>query len=358
MSQSLKGTRILVPGGTGAMGVYLIEELSSAGAEIYVTTRRQLPSCDGVKYLIGNAHDNNFIEDCIRTTHPDVIVDFMNYKVDEFAQRVEVLTSAVGQYVFLSSYRVYADDELITENSPRLLDTSKDTEFLKTDLYPLAKARQEDLLRGCGNMNWTIVRPCSTYSKERFQFGCLEANTVCYRSLQGVPVVIPSAMLDKTTTMTWGGDVAKMIMALVCNNSAIGDVFNVVTSESHSWREVYGYYKDLIGMDAVETSIDDYEKIIGSHYYYQIHYDRMFDRRLDNSKILAVSGLKQSDFMSLKDGLSRELSWFRHHERYPFLNLPENARMDRYCGSQICIDSLTDEDKAQYMEVFNGAKQS
>jgi nucleoside-diphosphate-sugar epimerase len=207
-----------------------------------------------------------------------------------------------------------------------------------------------------GDGNWTIVRPCITYSKERFQFGCLEANTVCYRSFQGVPVVIPSEMLDKVTVMTWGGDVAEMLLRLILNPEAHNQDYNVATSETHTWREVYSFYAELTGMRVVETSLKDYEKIIGSHYHYQILYDRMFNRRIDNGKVLAATGLRQNDFMKLRDGLRMELEWFKHNQYYQFLNIPENARMDKYCDSQIDLSSLSDDDIKTYKEIRYGAE--
>lgn len=39
---------------------------------------------------------------------------------------------------------------------------------------------------------------------------------------------------------------------------------------------------------------------------WQLHYDRMFDRIMDNSKILRDTGLSQKDMTTLYDGLTRE----------------------------------------------------
>ena len=351
----VKGKRILVLGGTGAMGVYLVPLLLKSGAEVFVTSRREHQSKDGLAYIIGNAHENDFVKKCIAQIAPDAIVDFMNYKTPEFATRTELLVNASSHYLFLSSYRVFNDDVVLTERSPRLLDTVHDDAFLSSDIYPIAKARQEDILKSGGG-TWTIVRPCITYSRERFQFGCLEANTVCYRSFQNVPVVIPSEMLDKVTTMTWGGDVAEMLLRLILNPIAYNQDFNVATSESHTWREVFSYYAELIGMRIMETSLKDYERIIGSHYHYQIVYDRMFDRRLDNGKILSATGLRQDDFTKLRDGLGRELEWFRHNQFYNFLNIPENARMDSFCGSQIDLSGMSEEEVGTYKEARYGTE--
>ena len=41
---------------------------------------------------------------------------------------------------------------------------------------------------------------------------------------------------------------------------------------------------------------------------WQLEYDRLFDRTIDNSKILAITGLKQEELMPLYDGLKLEIS--------------------------------------------------
>ena len=44
-----------------------------------------------------------------------------------------------------------------------------------------------------------------------------------------------------------------------------------------------------------------------------LKYDRLFDRRIDNSKILAATGLKSEDFTPLEDGIKIELEKVRKH---------------------------------------------
>ena len=74
----------------------------------------------------------------------DVIIDFMVYSTDELERRLPELLSHTGQYCFFSSSRVYAESKKpITEDSPRLLDACTDQEYLYTDEYALAKAREE-----------------------------------------------------------------------------------------------------------------------------------------------------------------------------------------------------------------------
>lgn len=319
------------------MGVYLCEEAARCGYDVFVTSRRPHANRPGITYLCGDGRDVSFVRDVIEKTHPDAIVDFMLYGTNEFAARQDLLLAKTGQYVFLSSYRVYAESDVLTEGSPRLLDVSKDGEFLKTDSYALCKARCEDLLRKGIYRNWTIVRPSITYSRGRCQFGCLEASTVCYRALNGLPVVIPDEMLDKRTTMTWAGDVAKMLTRLLFNSAAQGEDFNVVTSESRTWQDVSDIYGKCLGMKRTSVSIPAYERLTNR---YQLVYDRMFDRAMDNRKVLQATGMRQQELIPLAVGLGQELAAIREGSIRIEPDLERNGLMDRMCGTRMSLDDV------------------
>lgn len=271
----------------------------------------------------------------------------MIYYTEAFRRRVQTLLSLSPQYVFLSSYRVFADATPLVEDSPRLLDVIEDEAYLKTDEYALTKARQEDALRTSGKRNWTIVRPAITYSKERFQFGVLEAPIVCWRALHNLPVIMPREMLDRQTTMTWGKDVARMVAKLIGNPLALGEDFNCATAEHHTWREVAEIYGRAIGLRVVPCSIEDY--IWGANKY-QIMYDRMFNRVMDNSKVLRVAGFKQEDFVSLEDGLSRELVEFKINPRYGGLDPGWNAAMDRLVKTRSPLSAFSPSGRKIYLK--------
>lgn len=341
--------RVLILGGTGAMGIYLVPELLSLGFEVIVTSRSGKGSDHAsLRFVKGNAHALPFVRDVVDQTHPDAIVDFMSYSTAEFADRRDFLLASSSHYLFLSSYRVFADSspEPLTERSSRILDVCSDEAYLATDEYALAKARQENLLRESGYNNWTILRPCITYSKNRFQLGTLEADTICFRSLQGLPTVMSREILRKQTTMTWGGDVAKMIARLVMHPSALSEDYNVVTAEHRSWQEIASVYQEIIGLQIAETDIEAYSKVAGAPY--QIQYDRMYNRILDNTKVLQATGLHKSDFRSLHLGLVEELREFLKHPCYPRMDLKVNARMDVYLQTQISLRGFPIHSKTKY----------
>ena len=90
-----------------------------------------------------------------------------------------------------------------------------DEEYLKTDEYALSKARQEKILEESGYLNWTIIRPYITYSKERLQLGIYEKEDWLYRVLNGKTIIFSKDIEKYKTTLTYGYDVANIIADLI-----------------------------------------------------------------------------------------------------------------------------------------------
>lgn len=310
--------KVLVMGGTGVMGAHLVPELINLGYKVDVVSLEDKESANpNLRYFKCDIKDINNLNELLKNDY-NAIVDFMIYGTKEFADKCELFLNNTDQYIYISSYRVYADAKgPIVETSPRLLDVSTDTHYLASDDYSLHKARGEDRLIASGKTNWTIVRPTITYSNQRIQLTCLEGNTIINRSRLGKPVVVSKDAMKAQTTMTWGGDVAKMISRLVLNKSALGEAYTTATAEHHSWEEIAEYYKELIGLKYVAVSTDEFLSIQSDepydNYRWKVIYDRVYDRIIDNTKILNAAGMKQSELMPLYDGLKSELA-----------NLPEN----------------------------------
>ena len=83
--------KILLLGGTGAMGNHLAKVLSSKNNEVHITSRRKIDSTPNVCYIQGNAHDLDFTLNLLDTHKYDCVVDFMVYNTLEFLERVDLL---------------------------------------------------------------------------------------------------------------------------------------------------------------------------------------------------------------------------------------------------------------------------
>ncbi len=306
--------KVLVLGGTGAMGIYLVPMLADMGYTVDVV------SLDGgesskpnIKYIKAeNAKEPAYIAELLKNDY-DGIVDFLIYGTEEFKGKYRRLLENTGHYIYLSSYRVYANEEHpIKETSPRLLDVIKEEPFISSEDYSLYKARGEEVLKASEFANWTAIRPAITYSKRRFQLVTLEANVIIERARHGKTVLLPRQAMDIQATMSWAGDIAKMISRLLFNDAAKQETYTVATAEHNPWRVVADYYKEHIGLKYEEVDKEDYISFISPdknlHVRWQLEYDRMFDRIIDNSKILNITGMKQSELMPLREGLKRELA--------------------------------------------------
>lgn len=285
-----------------------------------------------ISYIKGDAKDRVFLDELLHERW-DAIVDFMVWSTQEFRQRCHAFLSSTDQYVFTSSYRVYADSPVITEESPRLLDILDDWEYLQTDEYALCKARCENVLFESDTNNWTIVRPAITYDGSgRFQLGVHESRTWLWRALNGVSVPMPDEMLEKQATISWGGDVARLITLLVGNSGAMGEVFTVATSEHHSWQKISEYYSAAlpVPLQIYRCSYSRFNSTMGNAA--QIRYDRMLNRIIDNAKVLNVTGFKQDDFVQTPVGLGQEVSRYLSIGCGPKPSVGENARLDRLTG--------------------------
>lgn len=319
------------------MGRHLSRLMSFHGHEVYVTSRTKSGLKDSVQYIKGNARNQEFLARLL-SQRWDAIVDFMVYTTSEFQQRWEYLVGATKQYVFLSSSRVYADSaEPLKECSPRLLDIVKNAEYLKTDEYALAKARQEDILFDSNRDNWTIIRPYITYDDERLQLGVLEKEDWLYRAIQGRSIVTAKDIQTKRTTLTSGEDVSRAVFALIGQEGALGEAFHITCGQDMTWRqisEIYLLTLEQHGFRArvVEQDLGDF--LSWRTGKYQVVYDRLYHRVFDNRKINKFIDL--GTYISPEDGLKRCLENFLKSTPHVFQepNWREEALKDKAVGEK------------------------
>lgn len=323
--------KVLVLGATGAMGKYLIPYLAEAGHRVDAVSLDEVKSeWPNVRYIKANAKDRTVLKPLLAGKY-DGIVDFMIYPTSEISYFLPLMLNSTEHYIYLSSYRVYDNKEHpVRETSPRLLDTADNIILRNSDDYSIYKARGENIVRTFPRDRWTIIRPAITYSLMRYQLVTLEAPNNVGRAFAGKKVVVPEPARNVQATMSWAGDVARMIERLLFNARALGETFSVCTAEHHTWGEIADYYKDICGLQTVWIDKEDYLRILNDDPFYlgarwQLDYDRLFDRIMDNSKVLSVTGLEQESLMKLYDGLKREIGRCPRDFQWPV-----NQAMDEY----------------------------
>ena len=324
--------KVLLLGGTGAMGTHVIDFLKKKDKiKIVVSSRSARKANDKVTYVQGNAKDITFLKELCKQ-HWDAILDFMVYTTSELLSRIDLLLSSTVQYLFFSSARVYADSsDLITEDSPRLLDVCTDQTYLSTDEYALAKAREENILFSHKNKNWTIIRPSLTYGENRLQLGVYEKENWLYRALHGRSIVFSKDLMERYYTLSYGKDVAEGIAALVGNKDAVGEVFHIVQDQSFQWKNILELYvaeiekvtgkKPNVVLTEKSTNLKlEYKK-------YQVIYGRYFNRHFDNSKIKKF--VDTSNWLQPDDGLVQCLDTFLKEPVYQNIDWNVEVLLDK-----------------------------
>lgn len=334
---------ILILGGTGAMGVPLSDILSKEN-QVEVTSRRPHASTESVKYITGNALDPLFLQRILKGKRYDAIVDFMVRGHENLKKSLPLFLDSTDQYVFISSARVYAQsDSPITEETPRLLETTTDLKFLKSNEYAIAKAKEEDMLFNSGRKNFTIIRPSITYNDNRLQLGVFEKEDWLQRALQGRSIVFSEDIVDKLTTMTHGDDVAAGIASIIGTEEALGEAFHITYPDSLKWRDVLNIYtstlENRLGHPVKVVMTKKSTNFCFPGRKYQLIYCRYFNRTFDNSKIGKF--IDVNSFKNPNDGLRESLEHFLDSPKFLYENIILEAVNDRMSGELICKDRLS-----------------
>ena len=114
--------KILILGGTGALGTYLVPELLQLGYNVdVVSLEGKTSEYARLRFIKNDAKDVAFLSEQVKEEY-DCIIDFLVYfSIEEFQKYYPIFLNHTSHYIFASSYRVYADSrEPICEESPRL----------------------------------------------------------------------------------------------------------------------------------------------------------------------------------------------------------------------------------------------
>lgn len=306
--------RILLIGGTGTLGSYTSTELLSMGYHVDCIARRDMTVYNRNYTYIQGAVEDELLQSLFAENHYDCIVDFSEYPDwQSYPKRGELLLKNTDQLIFLSSYRVYADcQHPITEDAPQLYKVLDDQAFLDQETYAVPKSHIEAYLRNSGFRNWTIIRPVISFSHFRFDLVTQSSMVMLPRILQHKKVLLPECCKDVIAGVCWAGNIGKMIARLCCSPQALGEAYTLSTGERYTWGEIADMYTEVTGLEFEWTDIETYLSVATRRRYMDrciLLYDRIWDRTIDNSKVLAATGLTAADFVGIKEGLIREFQF-------------------------------------------------
>lgn len=300
--------KVLLIAGGGTLGRYTAKELLSKDCEVDVICLEDYVSDNPkLRYYKANA-DLNYLTEFLKDKYYDGIVNFIHYYVPEMYKPVhKLLTSKTDQLIFLSSYRVYAESKQpLTEEAPFLADVVEDEEFLKSEDYAVPKAICEKYLREeSDTKNWTVVRPVISFSDKRFDLVTVSGHEIIDAARSGKTVILPEVAKNLTAGLDWAGNSGKLIANLLFKKECLGEAYTVSSGQNLTWGEVADIYTRLTGVNFRWADTEEY--VSTGHGGNGLFYDRLYDRAVDNTKILKATGFNKEDFTSIEDGIKIEL---------------------------------------------------
>ena len=206
--------RILIMGGTRFIGVYLTKVLLEKGHEVVLFNRGNKPApVAGVEQIQGDRKDPAQLKEKLAGESFDAIFDNNGRELADTQPLAEIFKDRVKHFVYVSSAGVY----LKSDQMPHIEGDAVDPKSRHK-----GKHQTEAYLAEAG-LPWTSIRPTYIYGSQNYND--LEA-WFFDRIVSNRPLPIPGNGLH-ITQLGHVGDLAKAMAAVLGNEQAIGQIYNI-----------------------------------------------------------------------------------------------------------------------------------
>ncbi len=252
-------SKVIVIGGSGHVGTYLIPELVERGFDVVNVSRGQAKSYsqhaawDRVQQV---SIDRTAEEEAgtfaarIVDLHPDIVIDLIAFKLSSTQPLVEVLRGKVEHFIHCSTLWVYGHNAAVPagEDDPLNpfceygIDKAEIEKWLmheaRTSGFPATIFRPGHIV-GPG---WAPITPLANNKVDVFS-----------RMARGEGITLPNLGLE-TIHHVHAADVVRIIIGAMTNRSAsVGETFNAVSDKALNLR---GYAEEMYRWFGIEPKID------------------------------------------------------------------------------------------------------
>ena len=206
--------RILMMGGTRFIGVYLTKILVAQGHEVVLFNRGKKPApVEGIQQIHGDRTDASQLKEKLSSEKFDAIFDNNGRELSDTQPLADIFKGQVKHFVYMSSAGVY----LKSDQLPHIEGDATDPKSRH-----LGKYETETYLKDAG-LPWTSIRPTYIYGPQNYND--LEA-WFFDRIVRDRPIPIPGNGMH-ITQLGHCQDLAKAMAAVLGNEKAIGQIYNV-----------------------------------------------------------------------------------------------------------------------------------
>lgn len=235
-------TRVVIIGGSGHVGTYLVPRLVEAGYEVVNVSRGQRAPYhphEAWKSVQTVVADREAEEQAgsfgsrIRSLKADIVIDMISFTLASTRQLVDALAGEVQHFLHCGTVWVYGHNTAVpaTEDQPLNPVGSYGTQKAEIETYLLAKARLSGFpatvfrpghIVGPG---WVPLNPAGHFNAEVFS-----------RIARNEPLTLPNFGME-TVHHVHADDVAQMVMRAIASwNTAVGEAFNTVSPQAINLR--------------------------------------------------------------------------------------------------------------------------
>ena len=234
--------RIVIIGGSGHVGTYLVPALVERGHEVVNVSRgtaapyRPHPAWKAVEQVLVDRRaeeaEGNF-GSRIAALDADIVIDMISFELEGTQQLVRALHGKVEHYLFCSSIWVYGHAVSVPSaetDRPNAIDTYG-TNKAKIEAWLLQQARRNGFPATCfrpGHIvgeGWVPINPQGNFNTEVYSL-----------IARGEELVLPNLGLEMLHHVH-ADDVAQWIICAIEHRAAsVGEVFNTVSSQAVTMR--------------------------------------------------------------------------------------------------------------------------
>ncbi len=324
--------KVLIIGGTGVISTHVRRLVERHNEDVTVINRgnRKEDSYGNTRYIRADVNDIELLQKELCGECFDVVVDFVSFNTSDISRRYELLKGKVRQYIFISSATVYnVKSGTVTEKSP-----------LGNDFNDYAKNKIECerlLLKELNSQDFpvTIVRPSHTYDSTRVPLGIHGKNGSWQnvkRIMEGRQVIIHDDG-EGLWAMLRSEDFAGLLYGIFGKSEAVGEIFQIASEESLSWKHIYSIVADELGMTlkacyiSSEALIDEGQTFnLGA----KLYGDKARSLKFNNEKIKKIVG-GYSQIYSMETGIRDSVRCVVTNPEFQ----KEDIEFDEWCDKMV-----------------------
>ncbi|MCF8262168.1 MAG: SDR family oxidoreductase [Melioribacteraceae bacterium] len=315
--------KILMIGGTGIISSAVTKLCLEKGYDVFLLNRgesRKLP--DGAKHIKADIRKQNEVKVLLEDHKFDSVVDWISFTREHAENDFELFRNRTKQFIYISSASAYLKP---VKSLPVKEDFPLGNPVWE---YSRNKIAGESFLtekRLSEDFPVTIVRPSHTYDKTKIPLPGYW--TTLKRMIDGKPIIIHG---DGTSlwTLTHTNDFAKGFLALIGNESAIGETYNITSDEYLTWDEI---------CKTMAAAINVIPKIVHVPSDIILKYDREWGEGLlgdkaysmifDNTKIKSLAPEFKSE-VSFEKGAKEIVMWYLENKERQIVDIEKDKLMD------------------------------